>query len=254
MANKIKDLKLYNNQMSMSMKDKEFFLDLINQDDVDRIVDFGCANGELFKYIPDYWDCIGVDNSEKMREEARNNFSQGIYLEDLEDVCITDNTLLNMSSVIHEVYSYLSKKEVEKFWREVWNSGYKYISIRDMMVGKSIFRDPDELADRLFMPDKDLHNDNSIDFANTWIYYAKPSQWHLIHYLLKYKYTENWERENHENYLPITFEDLLRLIPDNYEIIYLERYTLPYLKDTVYKDFGYTITDPTHIKLLLKKK
>lgn len=257
---KITDIQLYNTQMAKSMKDKVFFLDKINPNDIDNIVDFGCANGELFKYVPNSWSCIGVDNSDDMIKEAKANFNDAAYVHSLDEVrpYIEDNKntnyLLNMSSVIHEVYSYCSKNEIAKFWDNVWNSGYKYITIRDMMVGESIYREPDELADELFIPDKSLHNYNSIDFASTWDYYFNASQWHLIHYLLKYKYVENWERENKENYLPITFEELIAMIPDTYEIIFLDRYTLPYLKDTVYADFGYTITDPTHIKIILEKK
>ena len=76
----------------------------------------------------------------------------------------------------------------------------------------------------------------------------------LIHYLLKYRYTENWDRELNENYLPISKEKLLSLIPKNYEVIFYEHYALPFLKEKVREDFGIILKDKTHIKLILKRK
>jgi hypothetical protein len=76
----------------------------------------------------------------------------------------------------------------------------------------------------------------------------------LIHYLLKYSYTENWEREVNENYLPLKVESLLRMIPEEYEIVYSEHYVLPYVKQQIKRDSGIDLKDATHFKILLKKK
>jgi hypothetical protein len=88
------------------------------------------------------------------------------------------------------------------------------------------------------------------DFENKWG--KVNNNKNLIHYLLKYRYKANWEREVAENYLPITMEYLLSLIPDNYEIVFYEHYSLPFLKEQVNKDFGINIKDNTHIKMILK--
>lgn len=77
-------------------------------------------------------------------------------------------------------------------------------------------------------------------------------RFNLIHYLLKYRYEENWEREVRENYLPITVETLLSKIPSNYEIVYQEHYTLPFIKQQIKKESGIVLNDFTHFKLLLK--
>jgi hypothetical protein len=74
----------------------------------------------------------------------------------------------------------------------------------------------------------------------------------LIHYLLKYRYTENWDREVRENYLPLTKETLISKIPSHYEIVYQEHYTLPYIKHQVQKDCDIVLNDCTHFKILLK--
>ena len=74
----------------------------------------------------------------------------------------------------------------------------------------------------------------------------------FIHFLLKHRYVENWNRELHENYLPLTFEKLLLKIHPRYAITYCEHYTLPFLSDAVMKKFGIPINHPTHIKLVCK--
>ena len=42
--------------------------------------------------------------------------------------------------------------------------------------------------------------------------------------------------------------------PDTYEIVYLNRYVLPYIKTTVYNDFNIDLEDNTHIQILLRRK
>jgi hypothetical protein len=75
----------------------------------------------------------------------------------------------------------------------------------------------------------------------------------FIHYILKYRYIANWDREVEENYLPITTEHLMTLIPENYQVIFHEHYLLPFLKEQVNKDFKIDLKDCTHVKFILKK-
>ena len=247
----ITDIKLYNTQMSHSMKDKLFFLDYIKEGQFDTIIDFGCANGELLKQIPYHCDKIGIDNSLEMRKEAYVNYPECIYAESLDDLEGFDKskTLLNMSSVIHEIYSYLSEEEVDYFWNQVFNGGYKYIIIRDMMVSNK--------TNRLIHLD-DLRKITGAGYKSLFEDFRKVyPEWRvrdILHFFMKYRYTENWDRERDENYFPITKEELIALIPDTYEIIYNEDYVLEWTKDRVYQDFKYEIEDNTHTKLILKKK
>lgn len=89
------------------------------------------------------------------------------------------------------------------------------------------------------------------DFESVWgkIY----TQHDIVHYLLKYKYTENWEREVQQNYVPITLEQLLDKILDGYEVTYFDHFTLPYIAWQIKKDFGIELTTPTHVKLILRR-
>ena len=44
------------------------------------------------------------------------------------------------------------------------------------------------------------------------------------------------------------------MLPSDYEIIYLESYTLPYLRHKVSEDFHIDLTESSHAKILLKRK
>ena len=78
--------------------------------------------------------------------------------------------------------------------------------------------------------------------------------YNLIHFLLKYRYTENWNREVHENYLPLSVEDIAGKIDAHYELIYFDHYILPFLANIVQVDFDITIKDYTHIKFIYQQK
>jgi len=77
----------------------------------------------------------------------------------------------------------------------------------------------------------------------------------IMHWLLKYTYTDNWTREVNENYLPYTLEHLKRRrIPPGWTIILQDYYVLPFMKQNVQKDFGITLTQPTHIKMIIENE
>ena len=77
----------------------------------------------------------------------------------------------------------------------------------------------------------------------------------LIHFLMKYRYVQNWDREVRENYFPITVEQVLYKIDFNkYNVVYFEHYILPFTKEKVKEDFEIELKDPTHFKLLLERK
>ncbi|HSV95094.1 MAG TPA: hypothetical protein VLH94_03940 [Spirochaetia bacterium] len=61
------------------------------------------------------------------------------------------------------------------------------------------------------------------------------------HFLLKYMYEDNWQREGKENYVPVSFEQydrVLKLLGMKEQ--YRESYTIPYLIELWRKDFGLT--------------
>ena len=153
--------------------------------------------------------------------------------------------------MIHEVYSYSNINGIDKFWNNVFEYDYKYIAIRDFCVSRSVNRNSDINDYTKVIQNAD--EKQIIDYESIWG--SLRDNRNLIHYLMKYRYTENWDREVRENYFPITLEQLLSKIPTyKYEIIYFEDYILPFTSNKIKQDFDVDIHDNTHVKLLLQLK
>lgn len=255
----ITDYNVYQKGMKKSLEDKLFFLDLCK--DADMLVDFGCADGQLLKEIHSRYpkcELYGIDMDENMIKQAKINCPSAMYtccntipICRCEDEYKGVKTILNLSSVIHEIYSYQDYETVNQFWKDVFNSNYKYIAIRDMALNEKAYRasavgdliNVCDKTDRMMIRDFERFG-GSLQFNNN-----------LIHFLLKYRYVQNWDREVRENYFPICIENLLYKIDfTKYNIIYFEHYILPFTKAKVQEDFGITLVDNTHFKLLLERK
>lgn len=196
---------------------------------------------------------IGYDNNPEMIRIAQTK-SAGISNISFTDTFPSNvygkSSLLNLSSVIHEIYSYCNEDEIYEFWNNVFLSGFEYISIRDLCVSKNVNRRTD-MTDYLKLIEK-ADNKQIKEFQLIWGLLMDNRN--FLHFLMKYKYVENWDREVKENYFPITLEELLKKIPSDYEIVYINTYCLPYTKSMIEKDFGISIKDNTHVKLLLRKR
>lgn len=60
----------------------------------------------------------------------------------------------------------------------------------------------------------------------------------LIHFLIKYRYVENWDREVKENYLPVTQDKLASLLSGlGYSLTHKESSRLAFYSKTWDKDF-----------------
>ncbi len=164
-----------------------------------------------------------------------------------------ENPLLNLSSVIHEVYSYSHSSIIKKFWEsQVFGGNFKWITIRDMIPSVEIHKNEiskfindvekvRELADEKYLQ----------SFENRWGEIDNNYRT-FVHYLLKYRYTDNWEREVNENYLPVSLETVKKKIPSSYKIVYEKDFILPFIQQQVKKDFDVEITHSTHTKLIIK--
>ncbi len=66
----------------------------------------------------------------------------------------------------------------------------------------------------------------------------------LNHFLLKYLYDDNWEREVKENYVPVSFEkydQIFRLL--GMSVLFQRSSTIPYLKEKWMDDFGFSVAE-----------
>jgi len=254
----ISNLQSYIEGMKYSMKDKLFFTDIV---DFDVIVDFGCADGtfleELSKIKPNV-KLIGYDLDDEMLSKAQSRLGKKAlvtnnWYDAVKYTSSFKNPLLNLSSVIHEVYSYSRPSVISQFWNsQVFGGDFKYITIRDMIPSieiekKEISHFKDDVrkvrskTDRFYLD----------SFEKKWGTISNNYRT-FVHYLMKYRYTENWDREVNENYLPVSLETVKSKIPGDYKIVYEEYFLLQFLKDQVKKDFNVELTHSTHTKMILK--
>lgn len=261
-TNPIADLNRYNLSMSKSLIDKIFFMDKID-DTIKVIVDYGCADGALIRFLaplfPDMF-FIGYDKNEEMigRAAEANTYENCVFYSHPMNFLAwlhanhhtIDECALNLSSIIHEVYSYSTKDEIEEFWHFVNFMGFKYIIIRDMCL--------DENAHRASLKEDLIKVKSNYSAAAIQEFEQEHGSicdnYNLIHFLLKYRYKDNWEREVKENYLPCSTEYIASQIRSCYSLEYYDHYILPFLANVVKRDFDITIKDYTHVKFIYKLK
>jgi len=260
---KIQNFETYTKLMRNGNYDKLFFVDKLFGD-WKTFVDYGCADGFQTLTIAEVFPTktiIGYDSDSKMIELANKNLKENhpnvknvIFTDDYRFVVVNKPDIIFISSVIHEIYSYLSSENIDKFWGEIFDNNIKYIVIRDMIYDEQVDRISDANMVR-----KVLRYCNEKGISNKLNEFEKTqgsisNYKNLIHFLLKYSYvdSENWQRELHENYLKLTIQKLYSLIPKEYRIEYEELYTLPYYKDKWETDFGFFVNERIHAKLILK--
>ncbi len=256
--NPVSDVGLYNQRMQASMVDKLYFLNKIK---FDAIVDFGCADGmlleEISKIKPNV-ELIGYEIDPVELEISRSHLKDSAFITD-EWVDISNklksfqSPIIYLSSVIHEVYSYTEDKSaIDRFWNErVFGGDFKYVVIRDM-IPCDIIDDEKKFENDVQKVRSKFDQSYINSFEGIWGK-LESSYKQFTHFLLKYKYTNNWNREVRENYFPITIGELKSKIPSNYTIVYENNFILPYILDHVRNDFGVELRHPTHTKMILKR-
>jgi hypothetical protein len=256
--NDINNYHYYRHEMSKGMEEKLFFLEHVS---FNTLLDYGCADGSLIQTISENFGtvpCFGFDFDEKMIQFAlsknipntyfSNNLNELTQLIQSQGV---ENNLVLCSSLIHEVYSYGNEQSIKDFWNYLFSGFFKYIVIRDMSLSKSVLKQKTTLDDlkKIRLNANPKHYD---EFVEQWG--SLNERLNFIHYLMKYRYIDNWSREVLENYFPLTMEDYIHLIPSAYKIIFKEHQSLPFIKHQIEKDFGIHINDKTHLKLILERK
>lgn len=252
----IGDIGHYNDEMRKSLIDKAFFLDKI---DAEIFIDFGCADGALLEFIEHLFPdavVIGYDISPSMLEIAAERTNAELF-SDWNELRKHVNKIRNgrktaviCNSLIHEVYAYGDERSVSEFWSNIYGSDFDYVVIRDMCASDNVNRKSDPVAVAKIRQQYDRNRLR--EFEAEWG--VIDSNWSLQHFLLKYRYVTNWEREVKENYLPVSFEELLQLIPDAYEPEFVDHFILPFARQQARKELGVDIVDNTHVKLILQKK
>lgn len=240
----------YLEKMERAMEEKIFFLDKVDFNEVDAIVDFGCANGVLIGIIDNFLQgkkqIIGYDNYQYFIDICNNKYINNknlIFISDfpsLQEKLKSLNYAIIFSSCLHE----LNDDNLEKALTLIKNS--KFVIIRDMYFDESMNK---KIECPQFLSKIDKNQLYDFEREHGKIDNLK----NLYHILLKYTYKENWQTEVKENYFSVDYTNILNQLK-NHAVIFDQPYTLPFKKDEVLKEFNFNLTLPTHRKLIIKKK
>lgn len=256
------NISIYNERMAKAIKDKLWFKKFLNipffngGNNGATVYDLGCADGELIRHLaPEFpnVEFVGIDESDVMINLARQRqmFPNERYITNMK-VCFESPknkpVIVIMSSVFHEIVNY-NENPVEVMYDLFVHLQPDYIFFRDMI--------PDELINRLASyedvekirkhADPDMLLEFNLRQGNI------NNQRNLVHFLLKYRYVENWNREVRENYFPCTYQELMKSFP-GFDIIFSNKYTLPYIQQIVKEDFDIDLIDNTHVNIIMKSR
>lgn len=272
MITPIKSLEVYNRSMAQSVRDKLFFVDKV---DACVYVDYGCADGTLLACLYAInADCdlngekrryIGYDKSEEMIRLAKSRWSGSdyvIFTSDWNEVMSAVHDIVKddpserpsciiFSSVLHEIFS---DKTINQgaFWYHVQELGFNYIAVRDMATSNLVEngRDIPGVGYYLRAKYEEMAKDFEKEYGDLCI------RKNAIHFLLKYRWTANWQRELAENYLALNPAIMIsQLSTSGYSLIFHDAFTLPYLENVVKKETEISLSrlGPTHIKSIFKR-
>jgi 2-polyprenyl-3-methyl-5-hydroxy-6-metoxy-1,4-benzoquinol methylase len=216
------------------------------------VLDVGCADGTVTLALAEMYPEIeftGIDYNKDFIEIAKQKAVDKTNVK-FENVFLRERLanperfdVVLFCSVLHEFFTYgegistivkaladaheMLKPEGTLIIRDMVL--YDYMATSDLWLPKIIgkVRAKGEVADLI------------TDFEKYFGEIKSTKQ--INHFLLKYKYTDNWARESRENYTPVTFEQYDRILKllgmkDQYR----ESYTIPYLENLWKTDFDLT--------------
>ena len=240
---------IYLERMSKPLQEKlrvtKFF-----PENTKTVLDVGCADGTLTIALAEMYpniNFVGIDLSRefidiaKEKATGKNNVKfENIYLRERLNIPERFDVVL-FCSVLHEFFSYgegistVVKALADA--HEILNPKGTLI-IRDMILFDYMSQSDlwlSKIEDKV--KGKVEMRDLITDFENNFGDVGSIKQ--LNHFLLKYMYEDNWQREVKENYVPVTFEKYDRILKllgmkDQYR----ESYTIPYLENKWREDFS----------------
>lgn len=215
------------------------------------VLDVGCADGTVTLALTDMFpsvNFVGIDLNPEFVElansriEGRKNVRfECIYLREL---LAKDNRfdVVLFCSVLHEFYSYgegiSSVVKALSDARELLNVGGEIV-IRDMILYEYAEKSQLWFSEIL----NKVRTENMIPLIDDFEkYFGKMDSIKKVnHFLLKYMYTDNWQREVKENYVPVNFEWYDKIFEVLGMTVSFQRSsTIPYLKNKWKEDFGFT--------------
>ena len=251
--NAIADRPRYTESMRKTLDQKLFFMDKLNPD---FILDFGCADGALVEAainIKSELVAWGYDLDSEMIKDV-SEYGKGLYTIDLKLAlrCAKEargTRVLVLSSVLHEIYSACGHDEIRALWKSIQDVGFDYIVVRDMLYDCC----DEEVSSGEHIDLFQFEPQLVAEFERVWG--TTSIRRNFVHFLLKYRYTENWHREVEEDYLSISRHELIETFKlMGYEFEYWDQHSLDFIQESVYEHFYIKLNDKTHVKAIFKKK
>lgn len=244
----IADEKVYLSRMkeSMTREEKLFFLDYLNMQDFDAVVDYGGADGTLLSIVKEFVrpDCELYCIDEYSYGIANHTYNitdnRITYGDEAQAMgwTIGKKYLLIFSSVLHEMMGLPALGLI---------LGAQAVAIRDMNFDKLLVDEPHR---------KEIEGIRT-QLRNAYTTYETPTLADAYQLLLKYTYEENYEKESAEDYfcnLAKSLIDRLFVWQRGFKCLCHQTYILPYIKKRVKKDWGIEMKYPTHLKSLWVKE
>ena len=265
----ISNYEVYTSRMAKTVFDKCWWFDKID-DNIDTVVDFGCATGDLFTFLrriaPERFNkFIGIEKDPEMRSRANNKhncYRDTIFISSIEQLSSISNfdasrAVIVMNSVIHEILSYQGNSFFLNCLYDIGRLGFKYIAIRDMYFDNIKFFTTsdnfiiDNIKNKLdTLSEDNPYNERWKEYNNSRVLFPQD----IVEFLLKYSYSENWEREKNEQYLWDWIIDVEKMLRGTYLLDFCEQFSILYQKKKIKADLGIDLPYNTHMKVLLTKK
>lgn len=254
----IQNKSIYLERMSKPLQEK-LKIALYIPDQTSSILDVGCADGVVTMALADMFPnstVHGIDLDDNFISQAKEKVGdkknvsfEKIYLRDL----LARNVkydVITFCSVLHEFFSYgegmSSVVKALSDAHELLKPGGRII-IRDMILPEYSFQSDLNLDTILKKVSSKLDPKIISDFQKYFGEIKNLAQ--LNHLLLKYMYTDNWEREVQENYVPVSLDKYLNILNLlDMKIEFTDHYKIPYLREKWTSDFGLTPTEISPLK------
>lgn len=257
MAPPIANYDQYIGSMNKSLGEKTWF---VNKIDFDCLVDFGCADGALLKKVHEMKPevkLIGYDIDPGMEQRFKKNNPELNFTSKFPDAVKMarefNSPAILLSSVIHEVYSYADNThQLNRFWKDIFGSGFKYVVIRDTIPDRIDIVKPKDFEEDVEKVKAKVDKKYLDDFEKKWGPIDKSYRL-FVRFILTYRYKDNWDRESLENYMPLSYSTLLRRIPSNYKIIDGANYKFQPIAANFKDEYDIVLRVNTHVSMILSR-
>lgn len=248
------DFQKYTERLEASIKEKLFFINQVELESYDFILDFGSGTGLLLNEVvskikkTDGKMFCGYDKNKEMINIARDRYSKTGLL------CFTDNfehieetikasnrTLIIFSSVLHEV-----DEEDFDFILHVMRM-FDTIVLRDMKRPTNNEPISNNTRKRIL---KEVPKWQADLFEKKWGKIRDKEN--LYRFFLMNEFVENFESEVQEDYFSVPWA-IINWELQNYLTTYCRSYTLRYRKAQVLKRFNHNMKDITHCEMILER-